>query len=136
MARKRLTVRQKLVKELDEAFSDYIIARDKKCVTCGSTEQLNCSHLISRRKSALRWDETNCNCQCYPCNCRHNYYPHFYTQWFIDKYGKAKYDELCQIADKTHKWELWDLALMLGVIKSKLSALLIAENSKTITGKE
>lgn len=83
-----------LKRKADKLMSQYIIARDKKCVICGSTKQLNNGHLISRRCNSVRWDDVNCNCQCYPCNFLHTHRPERYTQWFIKNYGSLMYEDL------------------------------------------
>ena len=31
--------------------------------------EMQCGHYVSRVKLSLRWDEMNCNTQCYACNC-------------------------------------------------------------------
>lgn len=86
----------KLLKEADRVFSLFIRNRDKRCVCCGSTYNLQNGHLIKRGKKAVRFDEKNCNCQCRSCNYKHNQYPEYYTRWFIFKYGKNEYDKLIE----------------------------------------
>lgn len=86
--------RKKAVKKADEWMSKYIRARDARCVTCGATENLTNSHLITRGKYATRWDEDNCYCQCSGCNMRHEYQPEIYTDWWITKHGEEAYHAL------------------------------------------
>lgn len=86
--------RKKLVAKLDKTFSEYIRARDGKCVQCGATERLTCGHLITRSKYSVRWDSTNAFGQCSKCNLLHEYQPERFTSWFIEKYGKEKYLDL------------------------------------------
>lgn len=85
-----------LKRRADKLMSQYIIGRDKKCVICGSTKNLNNGHLISRRCNSVRWDDVNCNCQCYPCNFLHTHRPERYTQWFVKRYGLSAYDNLVE----------------------------------------
>jgi 5-methylcytosine-specific restriction endonuclease McrA len=68
--------RKGLVKKLDHVVSQIVIARDKKCVICGSTEKLGCGHLFSRVAFSTRWDLDNCYASCWPCNFRHEYDPY------------------------------------------------------------
>lgn len=86
--------RKKLVKELDKWFSLYIRKRDKYCVLCGTTENLTCGHLFSRVAYSTRWDETNAFGQCAGCNMRHEHDPARFHIWFINKYGKDKFESL------------------------------------------
>jgi len=68
--------RKNIVKELDTIFSLYIRKRKSKndiaeCYTCGKKDfykNLQCGHFVSRKHYATRWDETNCQVQCYSCN--------------------------------------------------------------------
>jgi hypothetical protein len=92
--RVRKTPVGKLKKIADSLMSKWIIARDKKCITCGTTTGLTNSHLITRGKNSVRWDSVNCNCQCFSCNLRHEYYPEYYTKWFIKNYGQLMYEDL------------------------------------------
>jgi len=89
--------RKGLIKKMDSLVSKYVISRDKRCVLCASTRQLGNGHLFSRRHFSTRWDtqeDGNCQTQCWPCNFKHvrNTYP--YQNWYINKFGKSKYDAL------------------------------------------
>src|ERR1035437_7794925 len=86
--------RKGLVKKLDKAVSVSVIERDKKCVTCDSTDRLGCGHLFSRVAYSTRWDLMNCYAQCWPCNFRHEFDPYPLTNYFINKYGQDTYQVL------------------------------------------
>ena len=62
--------RSTLVKRLDRLFSAVIHKRDEGvCQMCGATSgRMNCSHIYSRRCSALRWDMTNAILKCVRCH--------------------------------------------------------------------
>jgi hypothetical protein len=68
--------RSSLVKKLDTEFSIYIRTRLSKnglseCVTCGKKDdwkKLQCGHFMSRKHYSTRWNELNCQVQCYACN--------------------------------------------------------------------
>jgi 5-methylcytosine-specific restriction endonuclease McrA len=65
--------RKGLVRKVDDAFSRFIRARDGKCVTCGSTEGLDCSHIIRKaRGHFLRWRPENAAAQCRRCHMEHH----------------------------------------------------------------
>lgn len=72
----RTRTRKNIVKSLDTVFSLYIRKRFSKndiaeCYTCGKKEhykKLQCGHFMSRKNYSTRWDEINCQVQCYACN--------------------------------------------------------------------
>jgi hypothetical protein len=57
----------------DDMFSLFIRARDKRCVTCGSTDRLQCSHVERRVRKATRYSEMNAFAQCARCHSFHHY---------------------------------------------------------------
>ena len=74
---KKLT-RSKLVKKLDNIFSQYIRLSNSKngnctCVTCGKeghwkNDGMQAGHFMSRKHYSTRWDERNVKVQCTGCN--------------------------------------------------------------------
>lgn len=68
--------RKSIVKQLDTLFSQYIRLRKSnndisECYTCNKKDhwkKLQCGHFMSRKHYSTRWDETNCQVQCYACN--------------------------------------------------------------------
>jgi hypothetical protein len=96
----------------DEVFAKYIRARDRFCITCGTYQNLQCSHYYTKRShSSVRWDERNAHAQCSACHTRHhNIDPGLYAEWMIENtedyallklkaYGRSDYtyDDLVQI---------------------------------------
>lgn len=84
-------------KKADDEFSKWIRARDGKCVRCGTTNNLTCSHFWPRQHSATRYDPLNCTTLCWiPCHKYHwekakqGAYRDFMLMWL----GKKKYNEL------------------------------------------
>ena len=77
MPKKKLT-RSKLVKKLDNIFSQYIRLSNSKngnctCVTCGKVGHwknggIQAGHFMSRKHYATRWNEDNVKPQCIGCN--------------------------------------------------------------------
>jgi len=86
--------RKKAVAAADREFSRFIRARDGRCVTCGTTERLQCGHLFSRSNYSLRWDERNAYCQCASCNMRHEYDPAPLTMYYLSLYSQEDYVKL------------------------------------------
>lgn len=54
--------------DADRKFSAFVIGRDKKCLKCGSTRELTCSHFFRRGHSATRFSPTNCITLCIWCH--------------------------------------------------------------------
>ena len=92
--RKKLTPFPTLIKKANKVFNKFIRERDGQCVTCGTRNDLTCSHLITSGKKSVRYDTTNCNCQCKSHNFQHEWNPEIYTAWWINKYGLTAYNEL------------------------------------------
>jgi len=118
--RKQKTERQKLVKRLDDVFSLYIRARDKRSVLSGSTENLVCSHVFSRVSYSTRWHEENCFAMTNGENLRHEYYPNYINDWFIKKYGLEKFEWLHALSHKTTKFSNGDLKMMIKLYSDKI----------------
>ncbi len=94
MSRSRLVERQPedgsrkwLIAELDRLTSIIVRKRDKRCVTCGSVQSLQCSHFYSRRYLAIRFSLVNCNAMCSTCNRRHNRDRRPYENYMLKTYG-------------------------------------------------
>jgi 5-methylcytosine-specific restriction endonuclease McrA len=71
------TDRQKLIRKLDDIFSEFIRLRDSdsngicKCITCGSFDHwrsVDAGHFITRENMGTRWEEENVHAQCQGCN--------------------------------------------------------------------
>jgi hypothetical protein len=89
--------RKWLIAELDKYTSVIVRRRDRRCVTCGSRRNLQCSHFYSRRYLAIRFNLTNCNAMCSFCNRRHNSNPHPYMSFMHAKYGPEAVEKLHEL---------------------------------------
>lgn len=90
-------------------FNKWIVYRDGKCVQCWTKEWLSCWHYISALCSMIRFDERNCNCQCYTHNFNHEYNPEAYRKWMKDKYWEETIEELASYRGTTYKRPLDEL---------------------------
>lgn len=86
--------RRWLIAELDKYTSLIVRRRDRRCVTCGTPQGLQCSHFYSRRHLAVRFDLRNCNAMCSACNRRHNRDRRPYERYMRKTYGPAVLAEL------------------------------------------
>lgn len=110
-------IRKQLEAELDAITRTIVLQRDRRCVICGRTSNLQCGHLVSRARRATRWDLKNCNAQCARCNAMHELNPRPYIDWFVAKYGQAEYDDLYIRGDSAKKWTLDELRELLSAMK-------------------
>jgi 5-methylcytosine-specific restriction endonuclease McrA len=75
------------MRKIDNLFSKVVRQRDKQCQRCGTTENLQCSHVLPRTFISVRWNPENAIALCYRC---HIYwwhkYPHEAVAWFDAKW--------------------------------------------------
>lgn len=126
IVRVRVTPIKNLERELDALLKTYVILRDKKCVCCGTKENLTPGHLITRGAKSVRWDILNVACQCSGCNFKHEFRPEIYTQWFIKTYGNDLYDVLVERSRQPRKFTRTDLEQ----IKANINNLIAHASTK------
>jgi hypothetical protein len=95
--------RKWLVAELDKYTSIIVRRRDRRCVTCGKAQGLQCSHFYSRRYLSVRFDLRNCNAMCAGCNRRHNRDRRPYERYMLKTYGRAVVTELDELRMRLEK---------------------------------
>lgn len=102
---------KKQVARCDRVFSEYIRLRDKYCITCGTPNDLQCSHYFTKKAhAAVRWNAHNAHAQCSACHTRHhNIDPGIYSEWMIDNMGREEYDLLRLKAYSTADYTYEDL---------------------------
>jgi len=123
---KQIPIRR-LLKRADAVFSVWIRARDRRCVTCGATVKLQCSHLIRRGKHSVRFSEVNCHTQCSSCNWKHNYFPEKYTSWLLSTHGELAYLTLVKDAMKLKSWKRYELESIVEKYKLPLEKEIVDE---------
>lgn len=111
--------------ELDRVCSEFVRLRDGCCVTCSSTNRLECSHFVKRSNQFLRYDtKYNLNAQCHKCNELHNHYQTAYTDYLTEKHGVGMVEVLKKSSPVTHfSWSVVELREMLERVKTKLDDL-------------
>lgn len=87
-------------KKADQEFSKFIRERDKRCVNCGRTTNLTCSHFWNRNISSLRYDPRNCDTLCWlPCHATWEKQKQGkYMEMKQKQLGQKVYDELRKLA--------------------------------------
>lgn len=120
MKRKKKTQRQKLIEACDKIFSE-IIRKIGYCEKCGTTENLQCSHVHSRTYLNLRWDTQNAKCMCYRC---HFFFWHKKPieaiEWFVGKFGQERLDYLNRQKQFKVKYSVQNLQMLLLGLKEQL----------------
>lgn len=85
-------------KELDDIFSKYVRQRDQgQCFTCSKKDdpkKMQNGHFVPRQYLAVRYDERNCNCQCYACNMLYGGQGATYAIRLAQKYGQETVEQL------------------------------------------
>jgi hypothetical protein len=100
---KKKTKPRSIIKKLDRLFSECI-RNIGQCEKCGSRENLQCAHVISRRHYNTRWDLENAICLCVKCHLYWSHKePHAFVRWFDNKYGGSLYEVLKKRSEKTTK---------------------------------
>lgn len=86
--------RQNYMKKADALFSKLVRERDGRCLNCGTTELLQCAHLISRSYKAIRTDFDNAVTLCRSCHMKYTHKPLEWREWVEDRFpgrwGKLK----------------------------------------------
>jgi hypothetical protein len=97
----RGTTTAALKRKATALHSQYVRARDGRCVRCGTTSgQLQCAHIISRRYAATRTDEGNAYCLCAGCHRRLTEHPHEHVGFFTAHLGS--WDAYQALIDKAN----------------------------------
>lgn len=110
--------RKGLVKKLDTIFSIYIRLRKAddlgvvSCYTCGKKDyykKMQCGHFMSRKYYSTRWEELNCQVQCYSCNVMRYGEQYKYGLELQKEYGKYLPEELLTMSRQIVKFSNDDL---------------------------
>lgn len=100
----RKITRKGLVRKLDAIVKQIVIARDGKCIVCGTTKNLTPGHLFSRVAYSTRWDLDNVYAQCLSCNFRHESDPYPMTNVLINIHGRGWLEDLHRKYVTPHKY--------------------------------
>lgn len=109
--------------KMDTIYSKIIRLRDERCQMCGTTENLQCSHVIPRTNLYLRWDDQNCKALCYRCHLSIWHKDILKSQeWFVSNFpDRAKYLE--ENREKHKDYTLDDYVEMYDSMKQRLKQM-------------
>jgi hypothetical protein len=114
--------RKGLVKKLDTIFSIFIRLRkanelgEVSCYTCGKKDhykKMQCGHFMSRKHYSTRWEELNCQVQCYSCNVMRYGEQYKYGLQLKKEYGEHLPDKLLTMSRSVVKFSNDDLNEMI-----------------------
>jgi hypothetical protein len=119
--RKKKPLFARLVAQLDEACKSALFMRDidefgNKCPLCENIflpKNFQWNHLISQKKQSVKWDLRNLYRLCRGCNMRHEYYPEYFTSWWLKRHGEEAYQALVRKSAVPAKFKSSDLRRML-----------------------
>lgn len=80
-------------KKATELHSKIVRARGA-CEHCGTTTNLQCAHIVSRRYSATRTDTDNAFCLCAGCHMAFTEWPIEFADFTIGQIGEDAYEAL------------------------------------------
>ena len=125
--------RSKLVKKLDNIFSQYIRLRyaddlgNTECFTCGKIDhwkRLQCGHFQSRKHYSTRWNETNCQVQCSGCNVFKYGEQYLFGLNLDKKYGLGTSEQLYIQSKEMVKLSNIDIEMLINTYQDKIKELL------------
>lgn len=112
----RKPTKTSLTRNLDKEVS-RIVRSLGECAKCHKTEQLETSHIFSRRYRNLRWTLMNCICLCKSCHYYFHANPIIYGEFVREYLGEVNYIQLKTQANITKKWTLQEMSELLETLK-------------------
>ena len=101
----------------DRLFSLIIRARGH-CESCGSTSNLQCAHIVSRRYSHTRCDQRNAFCLCAKCHMHFTDHPVEFAEFVLA--NTDQYPAMFLLSQQTGKVDWKQVAAGLQVIAREL----------------
>lgn len=108
--------------QADRLFSQFIRTRDGMCYRCGTTENLQCAHIISRSYKTIRTHPLNAIALCRSCHVYFTHRPLEWQDWIEERFPgiwqqmrdraltyervnwKARVTELKEELDRLERW--------------------------------
>lgn len=107
---KRAARQDRMIKALDDACRKEVLERDGKCQRCGAMQDLQWSHVHSRRHHCIRWDLDNSKALCRGCHCWWTNHPIEAAFWFSRNWPMRweRINELLRRNPKVNVRELYE----------------------------
>lgn len=108
-----------LTKKCDKAWAE-LVKKNGRCVRCGTDQNLQAAHIITRSNRTTRWDPRNGICF---CAGHHLFWAHKEPLEFADFIRRTRpkdYDYLLYRKNQYTKWTVPDLEILLLDLKKKL----------------
>jgi hypothetical protein len=115
-----------LRQELDAIVRLILPLMESCCFTCGTTKNLQVSHLFERRHLWTRWDtdpQGNNHLMCERENNAHEDHPEVYTNKFLKRFGERTYADVAERAHSKAKLTYSDLLELLEKKEAQLRML-------------
>lgn len=100
------SVQRSAMLRADEVFSKIVRGRVGFCEACGRSGdvvQLQCAHWIQRTKQNIRTDFDNAFCLCAGCHFAMTDNPTRWSDWCIERRGRATYERLNEAGNEASK---------------------------------
>jgi hypothetical protein len=94
---------QQVAKDKATKLHAELVRARGSCERCGTTENLQCAHIISRRYSQTRCRLDNAFCLCAGCHMRFTEWPLEFARFVQNQIGINGYMELKSISHRTGK---------------------------------
>ena len=89
--------RSNYMAKADVLFAKMIKERDVNCQNCGSVDNRQTAHLISRSYKSIRCDPDNAVCLCRSCHIKYTMRPLEWRQWVEERFP-GRWDALTKKA--------------------------------------
>lgn len=128
----KVSDRSKLVRKLDEIFSEYIRIRNSDpsgcviCITCGDKHHwtdVDCGHFVKRGNMATRWHLQNSGGQCRLCNSTHDGKEDLHAEAIDTLYGPGTAESLRQLGKGEKHFMDYELQGMYEELRKEVKAL-------------
>ena len=107
----------------DRLFSLCVRGMADGCEYCGKKGRLETSHFHGRRKRSVRWDFDNAAALCNGCHRMFHENPYKHTEFFRQRLGAKRFEQLNIRAETIRKWRPDELADLRADLKERVRVL-------------
>jgi len=111
------------VKLADKLTRDYVLARDRFCLYCGSPENLEWCHIVTRAARYLRWDPDNAVTFCHGDHAYFTDHPNHFRIWLAERFGPDHRGRLLRMqADAERRGDAVDVEAVIRSFRDELTS--------------